>query len=153
MTTVLDPVLEIRRVFDAPPEALFDAWFTREQWQAWIGPEGCQCEVPVLEPKVGGRYRIDMALSDGRVLPVEGVFRTVDRPSSNKGGALAFTWNWALNGGGETLVRLAFRAVDGGTEVTLIHEGLPTATDRQNNGVGWNGTLNKLARYIKGEKP
>ena len=43
--------------------------------------------------------------------------------------------------------------VPGGTELTLIHEGLPTATDRQNNGVGWNGALNKLARYVKGEKP
>jgi uncharacterized protein YndB with AHSA1/START domain len=147
-TTTTNPVLEVRRVFDAPPEALFDAWFTREQWQAWIGPEGCQCEVPLLEPKVGGRYSIKMTLSDGRVIPVEGVFRIVDRPRN-----LAFTWNWALNGGGETLVRLSFRAIAGGTEVTLIHEGLPTATDRENNGVGWNGTLNKLGRYVRGEKP
>lgn len=146
--TTLNPVLEVRRVFDASPEALFDAWFTREQWQAWIGPENCQCEVPLLEPKVGGRYRIAMTLSDGRTIPIDGVFKTVNRPH-----ALAFTWQWALNGGGETLVRLAFRAVDGGTEVTLIHEGLPTATDRENNGVGWNGALNKLARFVKGEKP
>ena len=89
-TTTINPVLEIRRLFDAPPHIVFDAWLEREQWQAWIGPEGCQCEVPLLEPKVGGRYRIQMRLSDGREIPVEGVFKIIDRPN-----ALAFTWGWA----------------------------------------------------------
>jgi uncharacterized protein YndB with AHSA1/START domain len=146
-TTTLGPVLQVRRVFDASPEELFDAWFSREQWQAWIGPEGCQCEVPVLEPKVGGRYRIQMHLNDGRELPVEGEFKTVDRPRS-----LVFTWGWAL-AGGSTLVRLTFKAVEGGTELTLIHEGLPTAEDREGHGKGWNSALNKLARHVKGETP
>jgi uncharacterized protein YndB with AHSA1/START domain len=153
MTTITSPVLEIRRVFDAAPEALFDAWLEREQWQAWIGPEGCQCDVPLLEPKAGGRYRILMHLSDGREIPVDGVFKTVDRPSATKAGTLAFTWNWALNGGTETLVRLDIRAVPGGTELVLTHEGLPTEKDRVGNSVGWNATLNKLDRFIKGEKP
>jgi uncharacterized protein YndB with AHSA1/START domain len=148
MTTTTDnTVLEIRRVFDASPEALFDAWFTREQWQAWIGPEGCQCEVPVLEPNVGGRYSIKMNLSDGRVIPVGGVFKTVDRPH-----VLAFTWSWALSKA-DTLVRLSFRAVDGGTELILTHEGLPTPADREDHGKGWNSVFNKLARFVKGEKP
>jgi uncharacterized protein YndB with AHSA1/START domain len=148
----LNPVIEIRRVFETSPEAMFDAWFTREQWQAWIGPEGCQCEVPVLEPKVGGRYSIKMNLSDGRVIPVEGVFKIVDRPSSTKVGTLAFTWGWALSKG-DTLVRLSFRAVAGGTELTLIHEGLPTQADRDDHAKGWNSVFNKLARYVKGETP
>ena len=146
-TTTVNPVLQVRRVFEATPEELFDAWFEREQWQAWIGPEGCQCEVPLLEPKVGGRYRILMHLSDGRDIPVEGEFKTVDRPRS-----LVFTWGWAL-AGGSTLVRLTFKAVEGGTELTLIHEGLPTAEDREGHGKGWNSALNKLARHVKGETP
>jgi uncharacterized protein YndB with AHSA1/START domain len=146
-TTTVNPVLQVRRVFEATPEELFDAWFEREQWQAWIGPEGCQCEVPLLEPKVGGRYRIQMHLSDGREIPVEGEFKTVDRPRS-----LVFTWGWAL-AGGSTLVRLSFKAVEGGTELTLIHEGLPTPEDREGHGKGWNSALNKLARYVKGETP
>ena len=147
-TTTLNPVLQVRRVFDVTPEELFDAWFTREQWQAWIGPEGCRCDVPVLEAHAGGRYRVQMHLSDGREIPVEGVFREVDRPHS-----LAFTWGWALSGNPDTLVRLAFRAVPGGTELTLTHEGLPGEDDRIGHGKGWNSALNKLARYVKGETP
>jgi glutathione S-transferase len=147
-TITTSPVLEIRRLFDAPPDAVFDAWLEREQWQAWIGPEGCQCEVPVLQPKVGGRYRIQMHLSDGREIPVEGVFKIIDRPTT-----LAFTWSWALGGKGDTLVTLAFRAKGEQTEVILTHEGLPTPEDREGHGKGWNSTLNKLARYVKGETP
>ena len=148
MSTVTSPVLEITRTFDAPLEAVFDSWLVREQWQAWIGPEGCQCEVPLLEPKVGGRYRIQMHLSDGREIPVEGVFKIIDRPN-----ALAFTWGWAPSGHADTLVTLAFRARGGQTEITLTHEGLPTPKDREDHGKGWNSTLNKLARYVKGETP
>ena len=158
-TTTLNPVLHIRRVFEASPEALFDAWFSREQWQAWIGPEGCRCEVPVLEPRVGGRYYILMHLSDGREIPVGGVFKTVDRPRT-----LVFTWSWVVPEGGitastvnrqgsDTVVRLSFRPVEGGTELTLTHENLITAEDRESHGKGWNSTLNKLARYVKGEAP
>ena len=145
-TTTINPVLEIRRLFDAPPDVAFDAWLEREQWQAWIGPEGCRCDVPLLEPKVGGRYRIQMHLSDGREIPVEGVFKVVDRPN-----ILAFTWGWALSGHPDTLVTLVFRAKDGQTEITLTHQGLPTEEDRVNHGKGWNSTLNKLALYVKGE--
>jgi uncharacterized protein YndB with AHSA1/START domain len=147
-TTTLNPVLEIRRVFEASPEELFDAWFTREQWQAWIGPEGCQCGVPLLEAWTGGRYRIQMHLSDGREIPIEGEFKTVDRPRS-----LVFTWGGTLAQGHSTLVRLTFRAVAGGTELTLIHENLLSPEDRESHGKGWNSTLNKLARFVKGETP
>jgi glutathione S-transferase len=146
-TTTLNPVLQVRRVFDATPEELFDAWFTREQWQAWIGPEGCQCDVPLLEAWKGGHYRIQMHLHDGREIPVEGEFQVVDRPRT-----LVFTWGWAL-AGGSTVVRLSFKAVADGTELTLIHEGLPTREDREGHGKGWNSTLNKLARFVKGETP
>jgi len=147
-TTTINPVLVIRRLFDAPPDVAFDAWLEREQWQAWIGPEGCQCDVPMLEPKVGGRYRIQMHLSDGREIPVEGVFKVVDRPR-----ALAFTWGWALGGHADTLVSLTFSAKGSQTEITLTHEGLPTSEDRENHSKGWNSALNKLARYVKGETP
>jgi uncharacterized protein YndB with AHSA1/START domain len=147
-TITANPILKITRMFDASPEAVFDSWLVREQWQAWIGPEGCQCEVPLLEPKVGGRYRIQMHMSDGREIPVEGVFKIVDRPN-----ALAFTWGWAPGGHADTLVTLAFRAKGEQTEITLTHEGLLTPDNCENHRWGWNSTLNKLARYIKGETP
>jgi len=82
-----DTVLEITRILDAPPAHVFGAWLNREEWQTWIGPEGIRCEVPILEPRVGGRYHVTMHLPDGKRLSVSGVYRAIDAPRR-----LVFTW-------------------------------------------------------------
>ena len=47
MTADDETMLLIKRTFDAKAEEVFDAWLTRERWQAWIGPEGMDCTVTV----------------------------------------------------------------------------------------------------------
>jgi uncharacterized protein YndB with AHSA1/START domain len=138
-----DKILEVKRVLDAPPSRVFNAWMNRDEWQAWIGPEGVSCEVSLHEPRVGGRYRVIMHLSDGRVLPVSGVFKVIE-PAER----LAFTWVWEGDAR-ETLVTVMLRDLGGRTELTLRHEGLPTPEDRDGHGKGWNSALNKLAAYLK----
>jgi uncharacterized protein YndB with AHSA1/START domain len=138
-----DTTLEITRLFDASPARLFDAWLDREQWQAWIGPEGVHCEVPLLEPRVGGRYRITMRLSDGRVIPVAGVFKTIDVPRT-----LAFTWGWEGDASRESLVTITLRAKGDQTELTLRQQGLGSVSNRDDHGKGWNSALNKLKAYL-----
>jgi uncharacterized protein YndB with AHSA1/START domain len=56
------PVLEITRIFDAPPARVFEAWLDRDEWASWIGPEGVRCDLPLFEPRVDGRYRLTMHL-------------------------------------------------------------------------------------------
>jgi uncharacterized protein YndB with AHSA1/START domain len=150
-TTTLSPVLKITRLFDAPPGRVFDAWLVKEEWGAWIGPEGGHCDIVEFEPRVGGRYQLVMHISGRGDIPVEGVFKTIERPSPGKMGRFAFTWGWALGGHGDTLVSVTLKDVGGRTELTLTHEGLPTAEDREGHGKGWNSTLNKLALYVKGD--
>ncbi len=148
MTTTFDnPVMEVVRTLDAPPARVFAAWMNKSDFEAWIGPEGCKCDVTEFEPRVGGRYRIVMNMTDGRSLPVAGVFKTIDKPNK-----LAMTWGWEL-GKGETLVTVSLRAVGDKTELTLKHEGLPTTEDRKGHSQGWNSALNKLARHVRGETP
>jgi len=145
MTTLThdDTTLVLTRAFAAPPEAVFDAWMTREEWQAWIGPEGMQCEVPEMEPRVGGRYRILMRMSDGRTLPVAGVFKTIERPTR-----VAFTGGWESDPDRQSLVTVTLAPTAGGTELTLRQEGLGTVQNRDDHGRGWSSALNKLERYL-----
>ena len=110
MTIVTDrPVLEIKRMFDAPPNLVFDAWLIREQWQAWIGPEGGHSDVTRFEPQVGGNYDLIMHIGDGREIPVTGAFKRIERPTH-----FAITWRWALaDDGKDTLVTVTLREVGG----------------------------------------
>ena len=150
--TVEKPIaLELTRHFDAPPEQVFAAWLDKSCGD-WMGPPGVKGEVAILEPVIGGRYHLVMHISGRGDIPVEGVFKTIDRPSPGKMGKFAFTWGWALSGHGDTLVSVSLKDLGGKTELTLTHEGLPTAEDREGHGRGWNSTLNKLERYLKGER-
>lgn len=144
-----ETVLVITRMFDAPPERVFDAWMERAEWESWIGPEGVKCELPMMEAKVGGHYRLLMNLTTGQRINVIGTYRTIERPSK-----IVFTWGPEDKPETTTVVTLTFRdAGSGKTELTLRHEGLQTTDNRDAHGKGWNSALNKLARYVRGETP
>ena len=142
-TTLEDTTLVLTRTFAAAPEDVFDAWMEREAWQSWIGPEGVSCEALLLEPRVGGRYRIEMRMSDGRLVPVGGVFRAIERPAG-----FVFTWCWENDPDRESLITITLKPVAAGTELTLRQEGLGTIENRDDHGKGWGSALNKLERYL-----
>jgi uncharacterized protein YndB with AHSA1/START domain len=147
MTLALAPTtLQIRRIIPGPVGKVFDAWLVREEWQAWIGPEGIQCEVPLLEPRVGGTYSVVMHLANGSIMDVGGAFQVIEPPHR-----LIFTWGAAGFTDKQSLVTLEFRDLDGKTELTLTQEGLGTVENTAAHEHGWNGALNKLERYVAGE--
>lgn len=134
--------LEITRVFNASPSEVFSAWLDKDEWKAWIGPEGVNCEVPVLEPIVGGRYKLIMHMPSGELVPVVGIFQVIDEPN-----ILAFTWG-REGGPNDSLVTVTLRKVSKGTELTLQHEGLRTVENRDQFNKGWESTLTKLSRHL-----
>jgi uncharacterized protein YndB with AHSA1/START domain len=138
-----ETTLVITRLFDAPPARVFDAWSVREEWQAWIGPEGKTCDVPLLEPHVGGRYRITMRLTDGQVIPVGGVFKAIDRPKT-----LVLTWGRDGDPSRASLLTLTFKQRGNATELTLRQEGLRSVASRDDHTKGWNSALNKLVTHL-----
>jgi uncharacterized protein YndB with AHSA1/START domain len=142
-TTADGTTLEITRSFDAAPARVFNAWLNREEWQSWIGPEGLNCEVPLLEAHVGGRYRIIMHLTDGRVIPVAGIFKTIDAPRT-----LAFSWGAEYYPTHHSLITLTLLEKVGETELTLRQDGFGSVASRDDHVIGWNSTLNKLVAYL-----
>jgi uncharacterized protein YndB with AHSA1/START domain len=140
--------LVVSRSFDAPREAVFDAWLDPAQLAIWMGPHGVRAEIDALEPKEGGKYRIIMHPEPGGTPTAGGVYREISRPDR-----LVFTWAWENahpdgSAGVETVVTLNFESEDGKTKLTLRQEGLESAKSRGSHQHGWDGSFDKLANML-----
>ena len=139
--------LTLTRRYAASPSAVFDAFTTEDALQRWFAPnDEMTVVVTDLDVSVGGRYRIEMRHQGGNVHTVGGTFNEIDKPNR-----LVFTWKWE---GGEmgampdTRVAVDFAAIDGGTEVHLIHDGFPNEEAKSAHEMGWHGCMWRLDRVF-----
>ncbi len=116
----------VRRTIAASAEDLFDAWLDPEALAIWMRP-GRHSQAPQarVEPRVGGRYEINMHADSG-VIPHSGVYRVIDRPRR-----LVFTWVSPHTGERDSLVTVDFLPRDKRTEVVVTHEQLPESQARR----------------------
>ena len=146
--------LTITRIIPASPEEVFDAWIqpeTRMQW--WAAQPGMQCDNCVIEPRQGGRYRINMWSPDrSHQYVVVGEFEQFDRPRW-----LVMSWSWEPGSGDPqepgsfatgTTVSIEFESTDGGTRLTLRHTGFADQAQRDNHQEGWAGCLDNLTNLF-----
>jgi uncharacterized protein YndB with AHSA1/START domain len=145
--------LNMSRVFDAPPEEVFDAWVDSHQLSQWWGPKGFTNPVCELEVRPGGQIYIEMTDASGRVQPLSGVFQVISKHSQ-----LVFTTSSFLgrddNPGLHCLNTVLFQEdVDGKTRLTLkviLVRSSPIAAQavkdmRQN----WDESLDRLEKVLQ----
>jgi uncharacterized protein YndB with AHSA1/START domain len=132
--------LRVERRFQASPERVFQAWTTAAELGRWSSPDQTPAEVHV-DLRVGGRYQMAMAAPDGVVHRVVGVYREIDAPRR-----IVYTWRWeTIPDFPETVVTVDFRRrADGGTDLLLMHEGLPDTPSGRRHEIGWAASLDKL---------
>lgn len=147
--------LTLRRTFPAPPEEVFQAFVSAEALKAWWSPEGYVAVGAQVDARVGGHYSLVMRSETGSdTVYVRGVYREISPPSK-----LVFTHMFERRGdsapfsrvglaGHETLVTVEFKVFEGGTELTLVQERIPTQAAEELVQVGWQGILDKLKRYV-----
>jgi uncharacterized protein YndB with AHSA1/START domain len=141
-----DQVLRIERTYEAPAEAVFDAWTSEEVLRRWWRAER-DWETPeaLVEPRVGGAIRNPRRSSDGADHGARGTYTEIERPRR-----LAFTWTWD-GSERETLVEVDFAERDGATTVTFTHRGLADEESVRSHEYGWGNVLAELGRYLDGE--
>lgn len=134
--------LVARRTIRAPIERVFAAWTQPALLVQWWGPPGVSCPEAQVDLRPGGGFRLANALPDGGVLWIAGDYRTVAPHHS-----LDFSWYHEPLGEQTevTEVRVRLRAVAGGTEVALLHEGFGSTGSRDTHAQGWEGCLDGLA--------
>jgi len=133
------------RVLAAPREQVFAAFTDPEALKRWwITAEGTQVVEVKMDVKTGGAWHIRLTDALGDPVVVGGVYREVRRPEK-----LIYTWRWQGNMDiGESIVTVEFKAVGTSTEVSIIHEGLPSDHQVQFHTWGWTKILEGLSRLF-----
>jgi uncharacterized protein YndB with AHSA1/START domain len=140
-----DKTLRIERTYQAPIEAVFDAWTTEEVirrwWQAQRGWETTEAEVDL---RVGGAVRVVMRDPTEDVdYGAGGTYTEIERPTR-----LAFTWTWDGDTR-RTLIEIDFEEADGITTVRFTHSGLWDEDAVRSHEDGWSGILDSLERALE----
>jgi uncharacterized protein YndB with AHSA1/START domain len=140
-------VLRVERTFNAPAEAVFDAWTSSDVLRQWWSP-GPNWETPIAEAdvRVGGRLRIVMRSPDGEEFGGGGEYTEV-RPTER----LVFTWAWDGHEGhgGSQLIEVEFNdRGDGTTSVVVTNRGIRDEESKESHREGWQGSLANLDRLL-----
>ncbi len=144
MTEPAGYLVRIERTFDAPPEAVFDAWTSAEVLRRWFHCEA-DWETPVAEVdlRVGGEVRVVMRTPDGAEHGATGRYTEIDRPRR-----LAMTWTFDDDPSNRQRIELSFAESDGSTTVVLVNSGISTGERRDAQEWGWNGCFDSLERAL-----
>ena len=133
-----DQTVVIRRVLAASCDEVYDAWLDAEGMREWMSPGVFTGSEAVLDPRVGGRFRIVMKAHEAQIVNT-GEYRVLERPYK-----LQFTWISSRWGTQETLVTVDLHPVGENCELVLTHERFPATSSAGQLLKGWTEMLEKL---------
>lgn len=131
-----DAVTVIRSM-KAPLQAVFDAWTDPLILRQWMCPGPGVVGEMTCDPVVGGSYRLVMVFPDGAYV-VTGDYLEVEPPHR-----LVFTWV-SERSAGPTRVTVTLRSDGDLTEMSIVHDRLPSDAFRGFASGAWADVLGKL---------
>lgn len=138
--------VRLHRVLGAPPEKVYRAFTDPDAFARWLPPDGFTAHVRQMDARVGGRYHMSFTnFSTGKAMSFGGEFRELE-----PGARLRYTDNFddpALSG--EIEVTVTLKAVSCGTEMHIVQTGLPEMIPVESCYLGWQQSLNNLARLVE----
>jgi uncharacterized protein YndB with AHSA1/START domain len=149
MTKTTRPTVRLDRHLSFAPERVFRAWTDPTLLIRWFGgTDDCPTHVS-LDARPGGAYSISFSPTSR----LEGTYTEVDSPNR-----LIFTWTHVatLDDGAEkrtleSQVTVTLTAVNGGTDLVLLHERLTDEDGRAGVSAGWIACIEKLETYLRKE--
>lgn len=140
------PPVTTRRLLPMHRARLFALWTDPRHLAQWWGPTGwrvTRCEVDL---KVGGAWHTRLLTGRGEERSIGGRYLEINPPER-----LVFTWELPGSSASDvaqlTIVTVTFEAIGEATQLVIEHRKLSSgqAVDMD---VGWNSTLDCLARYL-----
>lgn len=140
--------VRLYRVLTAKPEKIYRAFLDPDAMAKWLPPNGYTCKVHHMDAKVGGTYKMSFTnFTTKKSMSFGGEFRELVENER-----LRYTDNFDdPNLSGEIQVTVTLKEVSLGTEMNIVQEGLPTIIPLEACYVGWQQSLNNLARLVEPE--
>jgi uncharacterized protein YndB with AHSA1/START domain len=142
--------LRIERLFDAPPELVFDTLVDPDaQEELYSGElEGWALLRSEIDLRVGGTWTIVFGPADGSGEPdrMTSVFTEIDRPHRLVHELSMYVGEWGRTI--DSTVAYTFEDRDGKTLVTIVQSGFETKEDRDAYLGGVPGFLDSLQRTV-----
>jgi uncharacterized protein YndB with AHSA1/START domain len=144
-----DETLRVQRTFQAPREAVFDAFTSAEVLRRWWHTEhDWETSEAEVDLRVGGVVRVVMRDPNKDVeYGGGGTYTEVEPPSR-----LAFTWTWDGDTR-RTLIEIDFEESAGNTIVRFTHSGLWDEEALRSHDEGWNKLFDSLERTLANARP
>jgi uncharacterized protein YndB with AHSA1/START domain len=139
-----DHTLRIERTFQAPAQAVFDAWTSEEVMRRWWHAEhDWETSEASVDLRVGGEVRVVMRdPGEDAEYGGGGRYTEIDPPRR-----LAFTWLWDDNPT-RMLIEIDFEEADGATTVRFTHSGLWDEEAVRSHDGGWSRAFDNLDRTL-----
>ena len=156
-TAEMQKTICIKRTFNLPLNSVWKAFTEAESFKKWWGPEEYTCPDCSIDFRVGGKYLASMQGADGKKIWSTGTYKeivphkkivTTDSFADSNGNIVpASDYNmpgeWS-----EAMVTTEFEEVDGKTNLSLLHAGLPAEISDECI-KGWQSSFDKLERNIE----
>lgn len=138
--------IRLHRVIRTSPEKLYRAFTDADAKAKWLPPHGFTCKVHQYEPKVGGTYRMSFTnFTTGNSHSFGGEFLELVPHERLR-------WTDKFddpNLPGVIRVTVTLRQVSVGTELKIEQEGLPDVIPEEGCHLGWQDSLEQLAKLVE----
>ena len=142
--------VRLHRVLRAKPDKVYRAFLDADAIARWLPPNGFTCRVDQLVAKVGGTFKMAFRnFSTGNGHSFGGTYLELV-----PGERIRFTDKFDdAKLPGEMVTTVTLRAVVCGTELKIVQEGSPEAIPTEFCYLGWQESLDHLARLVEPEIP
>jgi uncharacterized protein YndB with AHSA1/START domain len=142
--------VRLHRVLRSTPERVYRAFLTPEAMAKWLPPYGFTCKVHHQDARVGGTYKMSFTnFTTGNGHSFGGEYRELV-PNQR----LQYTDRFDdPNLSGEMITTVTLKSVSCGTEITVVQEGIPEIIPVDPCYLGWQESLDQLARLVEPEIP
>jgi uncharacterized protein YndB with AHSA1/START domain len=141
--------MSMERLFDAPPEVVFDAYVDQEvQQEMWAGMmPGTRVRESSIDLRVGGTWTVEYAPVDGKSDVLTNVLTVVERPTRLVSHQSYFAAAWGVTK--ETDTTLTFEDQDGKTLLKILMTGFDTEQEQGGASAGWAPMLDGFQKILE----